>query len=130
MTNLLAETTAPTSLGQIGEGGGLGPFGGVNFGKGGETAFTSFTHAISAIIGLLTIVAAIWFLVQVTLGGISWITAAGEKNKLTEARDKITHAFIGLIIVVAGWSILALAGQFFGWDTILLPSSVTELIKF
>ena len=117
------------ALQQIGEGGeGLGPFGGKEFT--GESALSSFTQTISAIIGLLTAVAAVWFLVQITLGGISWITAAGEKSKLTEARDKITHAFIGLVIVVAGWGILALAGQFFGWDTIMLPSSVGELIKF
>ncbi|MFZ2025547.1 MAG: hypothetical protein WAV51_04680 [Microgenomates group bacterium] len=123
------KTLADVQLQQIGEGGGgLGTFGGQTFTA--DSALSSFTHTISAIIGLLTAVAAVWFLVQITLGGISWITAAGEKSKLTEARDKITHAFIGLIIVVAGWGILALAGQFFGWDTILLPSSVGELIKF
>ncbi|MFH0749889.1 MAG: hypothetical protein V1917_03170 [Candidatus Gottesmanbacteria bacterium] len=118
-------------LGKIGGTGpdaGLGPFGGTTFT--GPTAFSAFTNAISAIIGLLTIVAAIWFLIQVTMGGISWITAAGDKAKLTEARDKISNAFIGLVVVVAGWAILALAGQFFGWDTILLPSSVGELIQF
>lgn len=120
-------TLADVKLQKIG-GSGLGPFGDVNFTS--ETAFEKFTGAISAIIGLLTIVAAVWFLIQITLGGLSWITAAGEKAKLAEARDKITHAFIGLIIVVAGWGILALAGQFFGWDTILMPTSVKELIKF
>jgi len=120
-------TLANVTLQKIG-GSGLGPFGNVEFTP--ETAFSKFTGAISSIIGLLTIVAAVWFLIQITLGGLSWITAAGEKAKLTEARDKITHAFIGLIIVVAGWGILALAGQFFGWDTILMPTSVKELIKF
>ena len=114
-------------LGKIG-GSGLGPFGDKTFT--GPSAFGALTNGISAIIGLLTVVAAIWFLIQVTIGGISWITAAGEKAKLTEARDKISHAFIGLVIVVAGWGILALAGQFFGWDTILLPNSVVDLIKF
>lgn len=108
---------------------GLGPFGGMTF-TSGTQAMGKFTGAISAIIGLLTLVAAIWFLFQVTIGGISWITAAGEKNKLTEARERIMNAFIGLVIVVAGWAILALAGQFFGWTTILAPDAVINLIQF
>jgi len=46
------------------------------------------------------------------------------------SRDKLTNAFVGLVIVVAGWAVLALAGQFFGWESILLPSSVIEKIRF
>lgn len=124
--HLLAEKI---DLGTIGEGGGgLGPFGGVQFT--GSSAMSTFTGAISAIVGLLTMVAAIWFLVQVLLGGLGWITSGGDKAKLTEARDRLSQAFIGLIVVVAGWAILALAGQFFGWTTILMPDSVIELIRF
>ncbi len=117
-----------TNLGTIGEGGGLGPFGGVTFDK--TTAMEKFTGALSAIIGLLTIVAAFWFFINFTLGGISWITAGGDKTKLTQARDKLTNAFVGLVIVVAGWAVLALAGQFFGWSDILLPSGIIDKIRF
>jgi len=123
--NTLAEKV---SLGGSIGGEGLGPFGNISFT--GTSAMGKFTGAISAIIGLLTIVAALWFLIQVTIGGISWITAAGDKAKLTQARDRISNAFIGLVVVVAGWAIIALAGQFFGWTTILLPDSVINLIKF
>lgn len=113
-------------LGKIG-GEGLGPFGNTSFDEG--NVMTKFTGVISAIVGLLTIVAAIWFLVQVLLGGISWITAGGDKAKLTEAREKLSNAFIGLVIVVAGWAIVALAGQFFGWTTILSPDINSIIFK-
>jgi len=127
MTTLIAQNVTGTQLGIIG-GKALGPFGDKTFD--GPSAINTFTNAVSALIGLLTVIAALWFLIQVILGGIGWMTAAGDKGKLTEARDRLSNAFVGLIIVVASWAILALAGQFFGWDTILLPASVIDKIKF
>lgn len=116
-----------TQIGKIG-GEGLGPFGNLSFTP--SSAMAKLTGAISSIIGLLTIVAAFWFFISFILGGISWITASGDKTKLTQARDKLSNAFIGLVIVVAGWGVLALAGQFFGWENILVPNSVIEQIRF
>ena len=101
---------AQVSLGQIGGGGGLGPF--ANGGDG----ITGITKIVSAVIGFMTIAAGIWFLIQFMIGGFNWITSGGDKAKLQSARDRLTNAFIGLIIVVAAWSILALAGAFFGID--------------
>jgi hypothetical protein len=121
-------------LGPIG-GGGLGPFGDlgntIGLGKGaggGATALAKVTGAISMIIGVMTIAASVWFLLQILIAGIAWITSAGDKGKLGEARDRITNAFIGLVIVVAGWAILAIAGIFFGYDIVI--SSPTQLINF
>ncbi len=111
---------------------GLGPFGnptaaGLNNPL---TAMGKLTGALSAVIGLMTVVAAFWFFITFITGGISWITAGGDKTKLTQARDKLTNAFVGLVIVVAGWAVLALAGEFFGWENILMPDSVIHTIKF
>ncbi len=121
MESILA---AGTSLGTIG-GEGLGPYA-----KSTGNPLTNITTAISGIIGFMTVCAAIWFLFQFLIGGIAWISAAGDKNKLTEARDRLTNAFIGLVVVVAGWAILALAGIFFGWGDILAPAGLLEKIKF
>lgn len=118
----------PANLGTIG-GEGLGPFGKQQFI--GQSSLEAVTRAISGIIGFMTVAAAIWFFFQLIIGGIGWMTAAGEKNKLNEARDRITNAFIGLIIVVAGWAILSLAGQFFGWDiTLSNTKTILDQIKF
>lgn len=120
-------------LGEPIGGEGLGPFGtigqSISPGSGSE-ALERVTGAISAIIGFMTVCAAIWFLFQFVIGGISWISAGGDKTKLQQARDRITNACIGLIIVVAGWAILALAGQFFGWSEILLPSTIIDKMRF
>ena len=113
-------------LGTIG-GEGLGPFGNIQFN--GVTALTAVVDTISSIIGIMTVAASIWFLLQFVIGGFFWITSGGDKTKLHEARERITNAFIGLIIVVAGWAILSLAGQFFGYNILIDPKEVIEQLN-
>jgi len=112
------------SLGQIG-GSGLGPFG-----ESAGDGLTGITKIVSSIIGIMTIAAGIWFLFQIIIGGFNWINAGGDKAKLQTSKDKLTNAFIGLIVVVAGWSILALAGTFFNVDfTLSNPGTLLEQLR-
>lgn len=67
----------------------------------------------------MTVAAGIWFIFQLLTGGFFWISSGGDKAKLHEARERLTNAFLGLVIVVAGWSILALVGQFLGFDIVI-----------
>jgi len=108
------------SLGTIG-GEGLGPFGKVSESLSGSATegLTKVTNVISSVIGVMTVAAAIWFLFQFLVGGLSWITSGGDKGKLEQARNRLTNAFIGLVVVIAGWSILALAGTFFNVDLLI-----------
>lgn len=69
---------------------------------------------ISNIVGFLTIVAGLWFLIQFMLGAVSWISAGGDKGKVKEAKDKITQSVIGLAIVVAAYAIAGLVGRILG----------------
>lgn len=111
------------SLGKIG-GDGLGPFANTTNGP------SALAKVISGIIGIITVAATIWFMFQLLIGGLNWLSSGGEKQKLTEARDRITNAFIGLIIVVASWGIIALTGQFLGGFDILNPESLLGKIRF
>ena len=117
-----------TDLGNIG-GAGLGPFGQISseLAQNGLLGLTKVTNVVSSIIGIMTVAASIWFAFRFIIGGIRWISAGGDKGKLEEARNSITHAFIGLLVVIAGWSILALAGQFFGYD--ILISNPAEIMR-
>ena len=73
-------------------------------------------NVISAVVGILIVVAAILALLYLILGGIQWITSGGDKQGLEGARNKITAAVVGLIIVAATWAIMALIGQFIGFN--------------
>lgn len=86
-------------------------------------------YILSRVIGFLTVAASLWFLIQILIGGLSWISAGGEKNKLTEARERLTNSFIGLVVVVAAWAILALTGVFFGVE-FTNPATILNSLEF
>ncbi|MFH1244816.1 MAG: hypothetical protein V1487_04585 [bacterium] len=63
--------------------------------------------AVILIAGLLTFAYMVY-------GGVTWISAGGDKTKLEEARNKITGGIIGLAIVASAWAIYKLVDYFFG----------------
>jgi hypothetical protein len=79
-----------------------------------QFTITSFGQLISALVGTMMIVAALLAFFFLILGGIQWITAGGDKAGMETARNKITHAIVGLIIVGAAWAIMMLVQNFLG----------------
>ena len=73
-------------------------------------------NVISAVVGILLIIAAILAFLYLILGGIQWITSGGDKTAMETARGKITNAIVGLIIVAAAWAVMLLIGKFVGVD--------------
>ena len=71
-------------------------------------------NVISAVVGILLLVSAIAAFLYLILGGLQWITSGGDKSGMEAARNKITAAIVGLIIVAASWAIMMLIGQFVG----------------
>ena len=69
---------------------------------------------MSALVGTMLIIAALLAFLYLILGGISWITSGGDKAGMEAARNKITHAIVGLIIVGAAWAIMVLVQSFLG----------------
>lgn len=86
-----------------------------------------FNAIVSSIIGLLTIIAGLWFLIQIIVAGYGWIGSGGDGKKVTEARDKITNSLIGLLMVVIAWVIVAIVGQLIGLN-ILNPGEVLQTL--
>ena len=75
---------------------------------------------IPMLIKLLLIVAALVFFFMLVLGGIKWILSGGDKGKTEEARNQITSALVGLVIVFSAWAIAGLIKAFFGVDILNL----------
>jgi hypothetical protein len=78
---------------------------------------------ISSLIGFLTILSGLWFLFQFIIAGYQWISSGGDKHNVQAAREKITNAILGLVIVISAWIIVGLLGKLMGLD-ILNPGSV------
>ena len=51
-----------------------------------------------------------------TIGGLKWITAGGDKAKVSEAQTQMTQAAIGLIVIVVSFFIIGIVGAVLGID--------------
>jgi hypothetical protein len=82
------------------------------------SALTNLTipSIVSGLIRMTLVVAAIVFFFILVIGGIKWIASGGDKAQTEGARNQITAALVGLVIVFAAWAILALIKTFFGVD--------------
>src|SRR3989344_6446981 len=128
---LLAQVSSP--LGKIGEGPGFGPFS-INqvapTGTGTE-ALVALTKIISTLIGVITISAGLYFIFQFLIGGFGWLSASGDKSRLTQAQDRLTHAVVGLIVVVATYGLMAVVGNLLGLDLLLVhPETIVNSLIF
>jgi hypothetical protein len=90
---------------------------------------TLFSRILTNIIGLLTLVAGIWFLFLLLAGGIAWLSSGGDKGKLAQARTQIFTGIIGLAIVVAALFITEIIGGILGFGDILNPVSFINSIS-
>lgn len=94
---------------------GVGPLG-TNAIQNASTAALSLDLIISNVIGLMTILAGIWFFYQIIISALAWISSGGDKQNLQTAQKRMTNAVIGLFIVVASYAIIGVVGKFLGLD--------------
>ena len=83
---------------------------------------------LKTVITLIIVVAALLTLFYLVMGAIAWITSGGDKGKVEEARNKITAAVIGLLILAAVWAIfnLVLTIAFGGATNLNVPGFTTS----
>lgn len=75
---------------------------------------TSLSGVISFALNLVMIVALLLVFLYLILGGIQWITSGGDKGKTEEARNKITAAVIGIIILAAAYALVQFVAYILG----------------
>ncbi len=81
---------------------------------------------VSGLIRFVLVVAALVFFFILVIGGIRWIASGGDKAQTEAARNQITAALVGLVIVFAAWAIVQLINTFFGINIfeLSIPSAV------
>ncbi len=73
-----------------------------------------FGALINFVLRVVMIIAALLVFLYLIMGGIEYITSGGEKGKTEAARNKITAAIVGLVILAASYAILTLVLRFLG----------------
>lgn len=92
----LAGNAALDKLGVVGSGS-AGPYA--------TATETSLSDIIGAVISGALALLGVIFLALIFYAGYDWMTARGEEEKVTKAKDTITRAIIGIIIVVGAYAI-------------------------
>lgn len=97
-------------------------------GKASTDAPTVFNNAISTAVGIMTLIALIWFVFVFLGGAYGVITAGGDKAQLEAARKKIISGVIGVIMMVAAVFVINLLGNLIGLPDILNPANMLQNI--
>lgn len=84
--------------------------------KAGTGYATNFGTMFSSILNVVMLIAAILVFAMLIWGGVEWITSGGEKSKAESARNKLTAAVIGLVIIAASYALITLIVQFLGFN--------------
>lgn len=123
--NYLAQI--PKDIPGGGEFRGIGPLG--LEGKAVADAPVVFGTIISNVIGFMTIVGALWFIFQVMIAGYNWMTAGGDKQKLADAKGKVTSSIVGLGIVALAVVLVRLVALLLKIDVVLDPINAIKLLS-
>jgi hypothetical protein len=85
----------------------------------GKTYTDKFESIISNTIAILTVVAVIFFVLQIIFAGYAFISSQGDEKKLEIAKDRLTNNVLGLFIVVVAVGLGALIAKLVGLPDIL-----------
>lgn len=91
----------------------------------GNLATENLNGIISLILGFLTVLAGLAFLMYFIFGGLQWTLAGGDTGKVDNAKKQMTNGAIGLIIVIVAYGIMAIVGSVVGLD-LLNPGEVIQ----
>lgn len=75
---------------------------------------------VSAGVRLILVIAALISFVTLVIGGVKWILSGGDKAATESARNTITAALVGLLIVFGSWAVIRLIEVFFGISILTL----------
>lgn len=112
---------------QLGPDGGFRGFGTLGL-QGSTSAPEIFNKFIQSIVGIMTVVAAIWFIFLIIAGAVGIMTAGPDKQKVQQASTRITNGVIGLFIIIAAVAIIEFFGTLFGFENILNPAKLINTI--
>ncbi|MBL7150718.1 hypothetical protein ISS86_02200 [Candidatus Microgenomates bacterium] len=84
----------------------------------------TLAYLLAQFLRVSLVAAGILLLVYLVITGIQWLTSGGEKTAVAAARERMTAAFIGLIIIILVIVVINLINNIFGLN-ILEPELPT-----
>ncbi len=76
-----------------------------------ELGIPTFQQIVTFLVRFFFFIAGLAALIFLILGALSWVTSSGDKEKVEAAQKKIQAAVVGLIVLVAVVSLVAVLEQ-------------------
>lgn len=92
------------------------------------TATNVFQTFASNIIGVLTIVSVLYFIIQIIFAGYAFISSQGDAKIMETSRKRLTEAILGLFIVIVAVGLGSLVAQLLGIDNALDISNLFTIL--
>lgn len=66
------------------------------------------------ILNIATSLAGLAVFIMLLIGGFKYLTSGGDPKKAQSAKDTLSHAILGLVLIIAAWFILRFIEEFTG----------------
>lgn len=77
-------------------------------------AGSNFGFILGSLFKVVLVSAGLWTFIQFIQAGFAWISSGGDQKALEGARNRLTYALLGLIIVAASIGLIMLSEQMLG----------------
>jgi len=78
------------------------------------TRFKTIYDLLEFVVNLMLSVSAIVAVIFLVIGGIRYVTSAGNKEGVAGAKNTVLYSIIGLIIIIIAWAIVRMVSSLFG----------------
>jgi hypothetical protein len=95
-----------------------------------EGAVTSLDTIISNAIGILTLIAVVFFAIQIIFAGYGFLASQGDPKKLEMARTRLTNGILGLVIVIIALGFTALISSLLGIEGAFNLETIISTLTF
>ncbi|HEX9817329.1 MAG TPA: hypothetical protein VGA89_00315 [Patescibacteria group bacterium] len=93
-----------------------------------DTALANLESFVSNLIGFLTAMGSLFFVIYFITGAFSWITSGGDKGKLENARNRMMYGALGMILIIASYSLLGLLSGLIGLDFLNPAEQIRNIV--
>lgn len=91
-------------------------------------ATLQFIKYMSNIIGILSIVAIIYFILQIIFAGYAFLSSQGDTKMIETSRTRITEGILGLFVVIVAVGLGSLIATILGFnDPLNIPKMFTDM---
>ena len=94
----------------------------------GSDPTSAFEGIISLVFSFLTLIAVIFFAIQVIFAGYSFISSKGDEKKMESARSHLIQGILGLTVVILAVGLASLIANLLGIENIFSLTSFFEKI--